>query len=132
MAFFASYMRHLLMMLEHRCELIASPSQESLQRLARINENTLVIAFSAGRPHTIVTRAMRLAVTRGASTLAITDASLSELAKIADNHLYFSSTSPSFVRSHVALLAVVQSLIHGLYSDAQQSQGGRVRAYRGK
>lgn len=132
MAFFASYMRHMLMMLDHRCELVASPSQESLQRLARIGEQTLVIAFSAGRPHTIVTRAMRLASARGARTIAVTDASLSELAKLSDHHLYFSSTSPSFVRSHVGLLAMVQGLTHGLYSRKEAAGSGRVRAFRGK
>ena len=43
MAFFASYMRHMLMLLEHRCELVASPSQDSINRVARIDEDTLVI-----------------------------------------------------------------------------------------
>ena len=33
MAFFASYLRHLLMLLDHRCELVASPSQESISLL---------------------------------------------------------------------------------------------------
>jgi hypothetical protein len=50
MAFFASYLRHLLMLLDLRAELVASPSQEALGRLARIDSETLVIALSAGRP----------------------------------------------------------------------------------
>lgn len=131
-AFFASYMRHLLMLLDHRCELIASPSQESLSRLSKIGEGTLVIGFAAGRPHTIVTRAMRLGVARGAATVALTDASLSELAKLADHHIYYSSTSASFVRSHVGLLSIVQGVIHGLYASNQSAYSGRIRAYRGK
>src|SRR5205807_4368437 len=36
MAFFASYLRHLLMLLDLRCEVVASPSQEGLARLGRI------------------------------------------------------------------------------------------------
>ena len=42
MAFFASYLRHLLMLLDVRAEIAASPSQEALSRLGRIDENTLV------------------------------------------------------------------------------------------
>jgi DNA-binding MurR/RpiR family transcriptional regulator len=50
MAFFASYLRHLLMLLDLRAEIVASPSQEALSRLGRIDETTLVIGLSAGRP----------------------------------------------------------------------------------
>jgi DNA-binding MurR/RpiR family transcriptional regulator len=132
MAFFASYMRHMLMLLEHRCELIASPSQDSINRVARIDEDTLVIAFCAGRPHTIVTRAMRLANTRGARSISITDASMSEIAKLSTHHMYYSSTSPSFVRSHTGLLSVVQGLVNELYASNSDVYGGRIRAYRGK
>ncbi len=132
MAFFASYMRHMLMLLEHRCELVASPSQDSISRVARIDEDTLVIALCAGRPHTIVTRAMRLADTRGARSISITDASMSEIAKLSTHHIYYSSTSPSFVRSHTALLAVVQGLINELYASNSDVYGGRIRAYRAK
>src|SRR5213076_1272724 len=74
MAFFASYLRHLLMLLDLRCEVVASPSQEGLARLGRIDERTLVIGFSAGRPHPLVVRAMKLARHRRASTIAIADA----------------------------------------------------------
>ena len=47
MAFFASYLRHLLMLLDVRAEIAASPSQEALSRLGRIDERTLVIGLSA-------------------------------------------------------------------------------------
>src|SRR5436305_8839265 len=36
MAFFASYLRHLLMLLDLRAETVAGPSQESLTKLARL------------------------------------------------------------------------------------------------
>src|SRR5208283_5276405 len=51
MAFFASYLRHLLMLLDLRVDVVASPSQEALSRLGRIDGGTLVIGLSAGRPH---------------------------------------------------------------------------------
>ena len=47
MAFFASYLRHLLMLLDIRAEIAASPSQEALSRLGRIDDQTLVIGLSA-------------------------------------------------------------------------------------
>ena len=110
MAFFASYLRHLLMLLDLRAELVASPSQEALSRLARIDGETLVIALSAGRPHALVVRAMKLARHRKATTMAITDATLSDVAKLAQIKLYYSSNSPAYVRSHTALLSMLQAL----------------------
>src|SRR2546423_10658642 len=79
MAFFASYLRHLLMLLDLRVDVVASPSQEALSRLGRIDETTLVIGLSAWRPHPLVVRAMKLARHRKARAAAITDATLSEV-----------------------------------------------------
>ena len=58
MAFFASYLRHLLALLDIRAEVVASPRQDSITRLSRVDEDTLVIAFSAGRAHPLIVRAM--------------------------------------------------------------------------
>ena len=130
MAFFASYLRHLLMLLDLRCEVVASPSQEGLARLGRIDERTLVIGFSAGRPHPLVVRAMKLARHRRASTIAIADATLSEVAKLADQRLYYSSNSPAFVRSHAALLSLIQALAYGVYSRDEAGYADRIKAFR--
>ncbi|MEA2349348.1 MAG: hypothetical protein QOG86_289, partial [Thermoleophilaceae bacterium] len=130
MAFFASYLRHLLMLLDLRCEVVASPSQEGLARLGRIDEHTLVIGFSAGRPHPLVVRAMKLARHRRASTIAIADATLSEVAKLADQRLYYSSNSPAFVRSHAALLSLVQALAYGVYALDESAYADRIKAFR--
>ena len=100
MAFFASYLRHLLMLLDLRAEIVASPSQEALGRLSRIDDHTLVIGLSAGRPHPLITRTMKLARHRKAATLAITDATLSEVARLARIRLYYSPTPrPSSART---------------------------------
>src|SRR5207237_3205087 len=99
MAFFASYLRHLLMLLDLRAELVASPSQEALSRLGRIDAETLVVGLSAGRAHPLVLRTMKLARHRKASSIAIADATLSEIAKLAQITLYYSSNTPAFVRS---------------------------------
>jgi DNA-binding MurR/RpiR family transcriptional regulator len=130
MAFFASYMRHLLALLDLRAEIVASPSQEALGRLARIDEDTLVIGLSAGRPHPLVVRAMKLARHRKARTIAITDATLSEVAKLAQIRLYYSSNSPAFVRSHTALLSMIQALAYGVYSRDAAQYADRIKAFR--
>jgi DNA-binding MurR/RpiR family transcriptional regulator len=130
MAFFASYLRHLLMLLDLRVEVVASPSQEALGRLGRIDSNTLVIGLSAGRPHPLVVRAMKLARHRKARTAAITDATLSEVAKLAQLRLYYSSNSPAYVRSHVALLSIIQALAYGVYSRDAAQYEDRIKAFR--
>ncbi len=130
MAFFASYLRHLLMLLDLRAEIVASPSQEALGRLSRIDEDTLVIGLSAGRPHPLITRTMKLARHRKAPTMAITDATLSEVARLARIRLYYSSNTPAFVRSHTALLSLIQALAYGVYSRDAQQYDVRIKAFR--
>jgi DNA-binding MurR/RpiR family transcriptional regulator len=130
MAFFASYLRHLLMLLDLRVDVVASPSQEALSRLGRIDQNTLVIGLSAGRPHPLVVRAMKLARHRKARTAAITDATLSEVAKLGQIKLYYSSNSPAYVRSHTALLSIIQALAYGVYSQDSAQYDDRIKAFR--
>jgi DNA-binding MurR/RpiR family transcriptional regulator len=130
MAFFASYLRHLLMLLDLRAEIVASPSQEALGRLSRIDASTLVIGLSAGRPHPLITRTMKLARHRKAPTLAITDATLSEVARLARIRLYYSSNTPAFVRSHTALLSLIQALAYGVYARDAQQYDVRIKAFR--
>jgi DNA-binding MurR/RpiR family transcriptional regulator len=130
MAFFASYLRHLLMLLDLRVELAASPSQEVLSRLGRIDSDTLVIALSTSRPHPLVVRALKLARHRKARTAAITDATLSEVAKLADVKLYYSSSTPAYMRSHTALLSIIQALAHAVYARDSDSYEERIKAFR--
>jgi DNA-binding MurR/RpiR family transcriptional regulator len=130
MAFFASYLRHLLMLLDLRAEVVASPSQEGLAKLGRVDDRTVLVGFSAGRPHPLVVRAMKLAKNRRAATIAIADATLSEVAKLADHKLYYSSNSPAYVRSHTALLALVQALAYGVYALDESAYADRIKAFR--
>ena len=130
MAFFASYLRHLLMLLDVRCEVVASPSQEGLAKLGRIDDRTVLVGFSAGRPHPLVVRAMKLARNRNAATISVSDATLSEVAKLADHKLFYSSNSPAFVRSHAALLSVVQALAYGVYAMDESQYSDRIKAFK--
>ncbi len=130
MAFFASYLRHLLMLLDLRAEVVASPSQEGLAKLGRIDEQTVLVGFSAGRPHPLGVRAMKLARNRRAATIAICDATLSEVAKLGDQKLFYSSNSPAYVRSHAALLSLVQALAYGVYALDEPAYADRIKAFR--
>jgi DNA-binding MurR/RpiR family transcriptional regulator len=130
MAFFASYLRHLLMLLDLRAELVASPSQEALGRLTRIDEATVVVALTAGRPHPLITRTIKLARHRKAHTVAIVDATLSEIAKLSRITLYYSSNSPAYVRSHTALLSLIQGLAQGVYARDAHVYEDRIKAFR--
>jgi DNA-binding MurR/RpiR family transcriptional regulator len=130
MAFFASYLRHLLMLLDLRAEVVASPSQEGLAKLGRVDDKTVLVGFSAGRPHPLVVRAMKLARNRRAATIAIADATLSEVVKLADHRLYYSSNSPAYVRSHSALLGVIQALAYGVYALDESAYADRIKAFR--
>ncbi|MHB1537701.1 MAG: MurR/RpiR family transcriptional regulator [Solirubrobacteraceae bacterium] len=130
MAFFASYLRHLLMLLELRVDLAASPSQEVLSRLGRIDDGTLVIALSAGRAHPLVVRALKLARHRNARAASITDATLSEVGKLAELNLYYSSSTPGYIRSHTALLSLIQALAYAVYARDSESYDDRIKAFR--
>ena len=66
MAFFASYLRHLLALLDIRAEVVAEPAPGLAHPPRPVDEDTLVIAFSAGRAHPLVVRAMKLAKHRRA------------------------------------------------------------------
>jgi DNA-binding MurR/RpiR family transcriptional regulator len=130
MAFFASYLRHLLALLDIRAEVIASPRQDSITRLSRVDEESLVIAFSAGKAHPIGVRERKLARHRRARTLAITDATLSEVGEHTELTLYYSSNSPSFTRSNTSLLALVQALAYGVYARDKAAFKDRIRAFK--
>jgi DNA-binding MurR/RpiR family transcriptional regulator len=130
MAFFASYMRHLLSLLNLRVEIVATASQESLSRLARVDETSLVVAISAGKAHPLVMRALKLAVHRDARTIAISDATLTDVAKYAKLTLYYSSNSPSYARSNTALMSLVHALAYGIYSRDEDAYKDRIRAFK--
>ena len=131
MAFFASYLRHLLMLLDLRAEIVRQPVAGGAEparphRRARRSSS----GCRAGRPHPLVVRAMKLARHRKARTIAITDATLSEVAKLAQIRLYYSSNSPAYVRSHTALLSMIQALAYGVYSRDAEQYADRIKAFR--
>jgi DNA-binding MurR/RpiR family transcriptional regulator len=130
MAFFASYLRHLLGLLDIRAEIVASTSQDNIQKLSRMDEETLLVALTAGRANPLIQRALKLARHRRARTLAITDSTLSDVAEHAELLLYYSSNGPSYIRSNAALMGLVQALAHGVYARDEAAHRDRIRAFK--
>jgi DNA-binding MurR/RpiR family transcriptional regulator len=130
MAFFASYLRHLLGLLDVRAEIVASPSQDNIQKLSRMDEDTLLVVLTAGRAHPLILRALKLARHRRARTLSITDSTLSDVAEHSELILYYSSNGPSYIRSNAALMGLVQALAHGVYSRDEAAHRDRIRAFK--
>ena len=131
MAFFASYLRHLLGLLDVRAEIVAAPSQDNIAAASRrMDEDTLLIVLTAGRAHPLILRAMKLALHRRARTLSISDATLSDVGEHSELMLYYSSNGPSFIRSNAALMGLVQALAHGVYARDEAAHRDRIRAYK--
>ncbi len=130
MAFFASYLRHLLGLLDIRAEIVASPNQENVQKLSRMDQDTLLVALTAGRANPLIQRALKLARHRRTRTLSITDATLSDVAEHSELVLYYSSNGPSYIRSNAALMGLIQALAHGVYSRDEAAHRDRIRAFK--
>ena len=130
MAFFASYLRHLLGLLDIRAEIVPSPSQDNIQKLSRMDEDTLLVALTAGRAHPLIQRALKLARHRRARTLSVTDSTLADVAEHSELILYYSSNGPSYIRSNAALMGLVQALAHGVYARDEAAHRDRIRAFK--
>ncbi len=95
-----------------------------------MDEDTLVVAISAGKAHPLILRGLKLARHRRARTLSITDATLSDVSEHSELVLYYSSNSPSYIRSNAALMALVQALAHGVYAKDEAAHRDRIRAFK--
>lgn len=130
LAFFGGYMRYLLGLLDIRVDVVASPSQDSLARLSRIDARTLVIGFVAGRPDPLLIRALKLARHKKGVAVVVADASLSNATKFTNISFYYSSNSPSYVRSHTALLSLIQALAYNVYTQDTDAFDSRIKAFK--
>jgi DNA-binding MurR/RpiR family transcriptional regulator len=89
----------------------ASSTSDVFEQLIKIKPGDLFIGISFPRYSQRTIVAMRFARDRGATTLAITDSSVSPLAESADHCLFARSDMWSFVDSLVAPLSLVDALI---------------------
>jgi DNA-binding MurR/RpiR family transcriptional regulator len=62
--------------------------------------------------------------------VAVTDATLSEVARLAEHRLHYSSSGPAYVRSHTALLSLVQALAYGVYALDESAYADRIKAFK--
>ena len=60
----------------------------------------------------------------------VVDATLSEVSKLSERTLYYSSNSPAFVRSHAGLLSLIQALAYGVYALDETAYADRIKAFR--
>ena len=77
----------------------------------RAKQGDVFIGISFPRYSKRTVAAMRFAKEKGATTVALTDSSLSPISELADLHLYARSDMTSFVDSLVAPLSLVNALI---------------------
>ena len=63
-------------------------------------------------------------------TLGLSTDGPAEVARLARIRLYYSSNTPAFVRSHTALLSLIQALAYGVYSRDAQQYDVRIKAFR--
>lgn len=89
----------------------ATSEGEIFEQMIRIDERDVVIGISFPRYSRKAVNAMDFAHKRGATVIAITDTSLSPLAKPADNLLLARSDIASIVDSLVAPLSLINALI---------------------
>ena len=130
MAFFASYLRHLLMLLDLRAEVVASPSQEGLAKLGRVDDKTVMVGFSAGRR----TRSWSARSSWGATGARPRSRSPTPpCPRWRSWRTTSSTTRPTAPRSCArtrALLALIQALAYGVYALDESAYSDRIKAFR--
>ena len=131
MAFFASYLRHLLMLLDLRAEVAASPvaggaRPPGAHRRARRSSS----ACRAGRPHPLVVRAMKLARHRKARDDRDhrRDAVRGRQAR-ADPPVLLVQQPGLRALAHRAA-ALIQALAYGVYAATRGQYEERIKAFR--
>lgn len=107
----ASYLYLGLHRLLQNCELIDSPADDLAASLHAISPGDLLIGFTLPRYKSPVSKALSIARSRGAGTIAVTDGYLSPAAKEADVLLPFCYEALSFQYSPCAALVIADYLI---------------------
>lgn len=107
-SFLAFYFNHVF----DNVRLVTSASTSDVfEQLLNLGKGDVFIGISFPRYSKRTLAAMKFAKEREATTVAITDSSLSPIAELADLHLYARSEMASFVDSLVAPLSLLNALI---------------------
>lgn len=108
----ATFLSYYFNLLFENVQLVQSTSEaEIFEQMIRVDARDVVIGISFPRYSKKAVKAMDFAHKRGASVVAITDTTLSPLAKPADNLLLARSDIASIVDSLVAPLSLINALI---------------------
>ena len=101
--------------------LITSASTSDVfEQMFRADPKDVFIGISFPRYSKRTVAAMRFAKERGATTVALTDSTLSPISELADLHLYARSDMTSFVDSLVAPLSLINALITAVGMSRQK------------
>lgn len=108
----ASFFNFYLSLILENVKLVHNASgSEIFEELLRIKQGDVVFGISFPRYSKRTVDALHFAKNQGASVVALTDCKQSPLADLADNILYASNDTASFVDSLVASLAMINALI---------------------
>jgi len=110
----AQFMGYYLSFIFNNVRIVTSGVNDIFEQLIHINNEDLLIGISYPRYATRTIEAMSFAKERGATTVALTDSSLSPLASYSDYILLARSDMASFVDSLVAPLSLINALIVGI------------------
>lgn len=108
----ATFLSYYFTLIFENVLLVQSTSEgEIFEQMIRIDERDVVIGISFPRYSKKAVKALNFAHKRGATVIAITDSTLSPMAKEADNLLLARSDIASIVDSLVAPLSLINALI---------------------
>ena len=108
----ATFLSYYFSLIFENVLLVQSTSEsEIFEQMIRIDKRDVIIGISFPRYSKKAVKAMNFAHSRGATVIAITDSTLSPLAKEADNVLLARSDIASIVDSLVAPLSLINALI---------------------
>lgn len=110
----AQFMGYYLSFIFSNVRIVTSGVNDIFEQLIHINNEDLLIGISYPRYATRTIEAMSFAKERGATTVGLTDSSLSPLASYSDYMLLARSDMASFVDSLVAPLSLINALIVGI------------------
>ena len=105
---------------------------QSIDDLATIGEDDLLIALTFQPYRAETMEAARFAKRRGARVIGITDSATSPLAREADQALICPTHTPQFFQSHAAVTGLLESLIALLVARAGEDAQARIEAFHGE
>jgi len=122
----ARYLQSLGNMVAPSFRLIGRETGSVSDGLVDITGRDAVICLAAALPSGGTIRVAKLAQERGALIVGITESRTTPLAAISDRLLIVPVQSPSFFRSHVSALAIVEMLVGFIVLGAEQTATDRI------